>query len=184
MKILFIRHSKTVLDQTHSNLVWKLSEDGVQAAEQLSHNDLIKQCQVMYSSLQTKALETALILAKNNNIPIKTLADLTETTSVTNGFFENFAAEMEKWHMGEYRINNGETKAESLQRFNLAIQQIMQSENSIDMLGVVAHGNVLAIFSQQFIDQSSYAIHKQIAMPDIALFDVETQKFSLVWGNL
>jgi len=98
MKLVLIRHSKTILNKEVPNEQWILSEEGIRLAQELSYNSIIKECEVIYSSLQTKALETALLLGKNNYIPIRTEQSLTETTSVTNGFFENFEDEIIKWH--------------------------------------------------------------------------------------
>ncbi len=183
MKILLIRHSKTIADKDKSSLLWKLSDEGITLAKKLSENKYIKQCQVIYSSQQTKAIETALLLAKNNYIPIKTNANLTETTSVTNGYFANFDFEVAKWHQGNYRILDGETKDETLLRFNKAVSDIAAKETDQDMIGIVAHGNVLAIFTQQFLDMESFEIHKNINMPDLALLDYDNKKFIFDWGN-
>ncbi|MBP9758995.1 histidine phosphatase family protein [Candidatus Dojkabacteria bacterium] len=183
MKILLIRHSKTILDKNNSSLVWRLSDEGIELCEKLSNNQYIKNCKAIYSSFQTKALETALLLAKPNNISIKPFDNLTETTSVTNGFFANYEEEVKKWHDGGYRINNGETKEESLNRFNKAIETITTAEIKNDIIGIVSHANVLAIFSEQFSNKDSYTIHNSLSMPDIALFDTATKQFISYWGT-
>lgn len=184
MKIVLIRHSKTTLNKNIQNEQWILSEEGVSLAQDLSKNSIIKKCTVIYSSLQTKALETALILAKPNYIPIRTEQTLTETTSVTNGFFENFEEEISKWHQGDYRINNGETKSESLKRFKNTIEQIALRHSSDDFVGIVAHGNVLSILSECYYNKYSYDIHKKLQMPDFAILNSDTWKFERMWTEL
>lgn len=184
MKFVLIRHSKTLLDKEVANEQWILSEEGICLAQELSKLPIIKKCNVIYSSLQTKALETALLIAKPNHIAIKTNANLTETTSVTNGFFDNFETEISKWHEGDYQINNGETKAESLNRFKNALEEIALKERDSEYVGIVAHGNVLAIFSELYSDKSSYEIHQNIKMPDVALLDADNWQFINFWGSL
>ena len=183
MKLVLIRHSKTLLNKEMPTEQWILSEEGIKLAQKLATKAIIEKCEVIYSSLQTKALETALLIAKPNYIPIKTEQSLTETTSVTNGFFEDFENEISKWHKGEYRINDGETKAESLERFKNAIDRVVARESHRNYVGIVAHGNVLSIFSEYYSDKPSYDIHKTLQMPDLAVLDTSDWEFENWWGN-
>jgi broad specificity phosphatase PhoE len=176
MKILFIRHSETILDKVKSNLVWMLSEDGIKAAKELTNHPEILNCEKIYTSFQTKALETALILAKHNFIPIIPIKELTETTSVTNKYINNFTEEIEKWHGGGYRINDGETKEESSARFNKVIDMIVKENQDTHQIGIVTHGDVLACFLANILGINSYELHKRLKMPDLIKFDRETNK--------
>lgn len=184
MKLVLIRHSKTILEKDMPNEQWILSEEGVKLAMELSTNSFIKKCSVIYSSLQTKALETTLLLAKPNYIPIMTEKTLTETTSITNGFFDHFEEEVAKWHNGKYRINDGETKAESLKRFKATVKKIASKHSFQDYIGIVAHGNVLSILSECYSDRDSYYIHKSLQMPDFAILNSDTWRFERLWTGL
>ena len=145
----------------------------------------IKDIEVLYSSLQTKALQTAIILAKDNQIPIKTNPDLTELTSITNGFIEDFEGEVKKLYSGEIEnINNGETIQEAEIRFNKAIEDIVKIESHCQNIGIVAHGNVLSIFSSQFTDKPPFDIHQKMGMPDLAILVWETKKFIKFYGEI
>ena len=115
---------------------------------------------------------------------MRTCAELTEASSITNGYITNFEEELTKWHLGNYRINKGETKEEALLRFNTAVATIIREEHDKDYIGIVAHGNVLAIYCQQFSHEDSLDIHKQLQMPDLALFDSDSQTFIATWGEL
>lgn len=182
MKLILIRHSKTVLNKEVPNQQWILSPEGILLAQKLSENQDIKKCAVIYSSFQTKAIDTALQIAKPNFIPIKCCEELTETTSLTNGWFDNYEAEMGKWHKDNYRINNGETKTESLNRIKKCINKILLKEKGADYIGIVSHGNVLSIFSEIFSDKKSIDIHGTIQMPGYAILDFEGKHFEKWWG--
>src|SRR5579864_4753650 len=86
MKITLIRHSKTLVDPQKPITLWGLSDEGVEKAKALSSDPMIKDLQILYASSQTKAIETAVYLAKPNSIPIKTNYNFTEITSFTNRF--------------------------------------------------------------------------------------------------
>ncbi|MDQ3076185.1 MAG: phosphoglycerate mutase family protein [bacterium] len=185
MLITLIRHSKTKLEKDIPNVLWNLTEEGVELAQQLSLKQEIKDVNVLYSSLQTKALHTSILLAKDNYIPLKTNPDLTELTSITQNFIENFESEVKKLYYGETeRINEGESIKEGLLRFNHAIEEIVKVEKDASNIGIVAHGNILSIFSAQFIDMSPYEIHYIIKMPDIAILDWDSKKFIKFFGDL
>ena len=185
MLITLIRHSKTKFQKDVPNVLWQLTEEGIDLASKLSLQKEIQDIEVLYSSLQTKALQTALILAKDNHIPIKTNKDLTELTSITNGFIEDFEGSVRKLYSGEIKnINDGETIEECSVRFNNAIEEIIKTESNCQNLGIVAHGNVLSIFSSQYTDISPYDIHSKMQMPDMAIFDWDTKKFIKFYGEI
>ena len=188
MEITFIRHSKTKVDPSIPAPLWGLSEEGVELAKKLSSNDDIRRISLFYSSLQTKALETAVLLAKPNAIPIKTDNALTEVTSFTNKFIpdtEVYEKSVKDYYSGRVaRINNGETIQEALDRFNRSIQSIVEMNQGEENIGIVSHGNILTLFSSQFKDIDIYATHKQIKQPDIALFDWDNRKFTKFFGDI
>jgi hypothetical protein len=135
MLLTLIRHSKTKFDKNIPNVLWQLTDEGIELAGKLSLSEDIMNIDVVYSSLQTKALQTALILAKDNNIPIKTKPDLTELSSITNGIIKDYEGEVGKLYSGEIqRINHGETISEGKGRFNKAIDKIIRAENPDDRI--------------------------------------------------
>ena len=89
MKLTFIRNSTTKPNSQVPIPLWGLTEEGIEKARKISRMDLIKDLKVLHSSLQTKALETAVILGKPNAIPIKTHPGLTEITSFTRKFLHS-----------------------------------------------------------------------------------------------
>ena len=188
MKIIFIRHSKTDRNPLVPITCWGLSEDGIDLAKQLSQYDIIKNIDVMYASFQTKALETAVILAKPNAIPIKADDRLTEVTSFTGPFepdFDKYTQNIHDYYHGDIeRISEGETKTEALQRFNTALESISKIEENKDSIGIISHGNILTLFAAQYKDVDCFKLHTQIKQPDIAVFDFLQKKFISFFGEL
>jgi len=184
MRIIFIRHSKTTLDKVHSNLVWNLSDEGIELATKLAQNDTIKRIAVFFTSDQTKALHTTLLLAKESFISIRVVPELTETTSLTNGFFENYEARMHQWYTEPgHRINDGETREESLTRFSSAIKRIVSSNTDKQTIGIVSHANVLSLYVGQFDERGALGIHNSLKMPDYAILDWDSKKLLKQFGE-
>lgn len=113
---------------------------------------------------------------------------MTEVTSFTGPFeFDDVVhtKNIHDYHQGLIeRINGGETKSEALERFNTALTEISVAEMDADYVGIVSHGNMLALFCTQYQDIDSYELHTKIKQPDMAVFDFETKKFISFFGEL
>lgn len=187
MKFIFIRHSKTDRSPFVPITQWGLSDDGIELAKELSQKTVIQNLNVLYTSLQTKALETAVLLAKPNATPIKTDDRLTEVTSFTGPFepdFNVYTKNVHDYYSGAIeRIGTGETKAEALSRFMTALKAIAKTETGSETIGIVTHGNILSLFAAQYKDVDSYELHTQIKQPDIAVFDWDKKQFDRFFGE-
>ncbi len=188
MKFIFIRHSKTDRNPDIPITCWGLAEQGIELAKELSQKQVIKDLDVVYTSLQTKALETSVLLAKPNAIPIKVNDGLTEVTSFTGPFERNFDVYTKSVHDFYSddldRIAGGETKVEALARFDSALESIAQAEAAKERIGIVTHGNILALFSALYEDVDSYSLHTDIKQPDVAVFNWDEKKFETFFGQL
>jgi broad specificity phosphatase PhoE len=187
MLLTLIRHSKTTPTAEIPIPRWGLNEQGIELAKALALTESIQAVDILYSSLQTKALETAVLLAKPNAMGIKTDDRLTEITSFTNQFeadLETYEKRAHQFYAGTLdRINQGETVAEALSRFNEALTDIVQWEADKQNIGIVSHGNILAYFCAQFMPVEMAVFHKTIRMPDVAIFDWEGKQFLKMFGQ-
>jgi len=188
MLITLIRHSKTNPTGNIPIKQWGLTEEGILMAKALAKTDKIKSISVLYTSLQTKALETAVILAKDHGIPMKINDNLTEITSFTEKFHsdpEIYEQNTAAFYNGTLdRIENGETGKEALDRFNGAVEEILTEEKDKDNIGIVSHGHILTFFTAQFMQIDMYSYHKTIQMPDVAILDWNTKKFINVFNSV
>jgi broad specificity phosphatase PhoE len=188
MKFVFIRHSKTDRNSKVPIVCWGLAEQGVELAKELSQKPVIKDLDVVYASFQTKALETAVLLAKPNAIPIKANNGLTEVTSFTGPFepdFDLYTKNVHDFYSDDLdRIAGGETKDEALDRFTTTLESIANTESDKDFVGIITHGNILTLFSALYKDVDCYELHTAIKQPDVAIFDWDGKKFDTFFGEL
>jgi len=188
MKFIFIRHSKTDRNPQVPITCWGLADSGIELAQELSRQDVIKNLDVVYASFQTKALETAVILAKPNAIPIKADDGLTEVTSFTGPFeqdFDVYTKNVHDYYADEVdRISGGETKEEALKRFNTTLEAIAKAESHLGFVGIITHGNILTLFSALYKDVDCYELHTKIKQPDVAVFDWDKKQFETFFGDL
>lgn len=187
MKLVLIRHSKSLINPQIPIVTWGLSDEGVNLAKQLGDNEYIQKMQVVYSSLQPKALETAILATKNHGAYIKTDDRLTEITSFTNRFVQDhveYQKNIKNFYTGKVKkLFDGETAEEALKRFKQAIEDIVAHEIDSEFVGIVSHGNILAHFVSQFIERDVYRLAESIKQPDVAVLDWETKKFEIFFGE-
>jgi broad specificity phosphatase PhoE len=187
MKIVLIRHSQTSPTSRIPVSLWGLSHRGVRLARELSRKKTIKALDIIYSSLQTKALETAIILAKPNAIPVRTHAGLDEISSFTRKFLSSeYEKKIKDFYNGKIsRIQGGETYRKALKRFLKAIREIVKAEkrNGASSIGIVSHGNILAFFSSLYCPLPPLRIHQIMRMPDVAVLNWDQKKFIKLYGE-
>ncbi|MEK7572211.1 MAG: histidine phosphatase family protein [Patescibacteria group bacterium] len=186
MIITFIRHSKSLVNPAIPITTWGLSEEGVMLAKKLQSLEQIKSLDVIYASLQPKALETAILATKNMGIPIKTDNRLTETTSFTNRFvnLSQLQENTKKYFASKHvSINQGETAEEAFTRFNEALHEIVATDKERSNIGIVSHGNILADFAARYLSIDSYELVEKIRQPDVAVFDWRKKEFIHNFGE-
>jgi len=183
-KIIFLRHSNTNIEPEKYNPLWSLSDLGIENAEKLKTNPLLEDIEVLYTSNQIKAIHTGVIVASELNVFLKQEDNLTELTSLTNDWIDDYPKFIEDIYTGKIeRMNGGETLEEARIRFTNTVDEIVKTEPDKEVIGIVAHCNVLALYASQFEDRGALEIHHSIEMPDIAVLDWESKTFDIRFGN-
>jgi len=186
MTITLIRHSISLVSSRAPITLWGLTDEGIKQAQALVDDPDISSLDVLYSSLQTKALETALILAKPNAIPIRTHPGIREITSFTNKYYDR--DEYERLENDFYaeeieRIADGETATEALNRFKAAIDEFRNLSMGMNRIGIVSHGNILSFYTASLMNLQPYEVQGSIGMPDIAVLDYESGVITRSWSG-
>lgn len=183
-KLVLIRHAHTQVEPQKANPLWQLSQQGIESMSGFVKNPLLCDMDVLYTSNQLKAIHTGIIIASELGIFLKQREDVTELTSLTNEWKEDYEGFITGMYSGAIeRHEDGESLDEAHKRFSQAIHEIAEIEQEQDVVGVVAHGNVLSLFAAAYESRSALEIHHAIKMPDIAVLDWETKTFDVVFGG-
>lgn len=184
MKLVLIRHSHTKVESERYNPLWSLSEKGVEKAHVLARHPLVQNIEVLYTSNQLKALHTGIIVASRLGVFMKQREDLTELTSLTNDWKEDYDGFIHDIYSAAIeRHGDGESLQEATDRFTKAVEEIVATESDKDMVGIVAHGNVLSLFASQYEARTALDIHHAIQMPDVAILDWKSKTFDMTFGS-
>lgn len=164
-----------------------LNDSGVAQAQVLADKLQDKHIEIIYSSPLKRAVQTAQIVAKSGNIPVKVIDDLTEgSVGVCEGALREDVEKKypEIWNIWygdndimDIRWPEGESKLEVQQRMVKAFDFMLETPEKV--IGVASHGAAMRYFLLKF----GYGPHK---MENTALFHLvyEDGKWSLIDSNL
>ena len=141
-------------------------------------NQLPQEISTVYTSNQPKAIHTGVIAASHVHCPLHIEPNLTELTSLTNAWIEDHEKFVNDIYTGVIeRMNNGESLVEARERFAGAVEKIALGHREGDTIAIVAHGNVLALFSSMYEERGAQELQALMQMPDYAVFDWESKSF-------
>lgn len=157
MKIIFIRHGEpnyTSCDargfRGQGRDLAPLTMEGIQQAEAVSTDDLLKGSELIISSPYTRAMQTAAIISKNIGISMQVEVDLHEfipdKTFQYKGKEESYLLHKDFWEcQGRYPENTSK-KWESIEEIIARVQPTLEKYMNYDKIIVVAHGGVIRRF--------------------------------------
>lgn len=172
-RIYLVRHGETLWNkdlryQGHRDI--PLSEVGLAQAEKISARLAAEKLDVIYASDLSRAMETARIIARPHNLPIKTEPRLKETNfGLWEGLTykelnEQFPEDMNGWRTNprDTKIPGGESLAEVMLRCKEGMDALIK-ENLNRTILLVAHGGIIRMIIAEILgmDINSYWKIKQ-----------------------
>lgn len=171
-RLILIKHAQPLVDpQTPSDL-WNLSDEGIASCDALAKAISAFDIRTLYSSTEPKARQTAERVATNLGIATQVEADLHEhdRKNVPHLASRDFISMVALFFKQPDKLVLGnETARQATDRFNDAIQRLMQNEPGD--LAVVTHGTVIALFAQQQANQDPFNLWRKMGLPSFIAFD-------------
>ncbi len=144
----FLRHGETKVDRDVPISKWVLSERGEAQAKQLAQEGVFKDVDLIFSSTEKKAYQTALPIAESLGKEVAKLEEIVELDRDKGNFME--AEEYEKTieeclkHQSE-SVNKWETAVHALDRFLDKIDELDRKYDNKKIL-VVGHGFTINLY--------------------------------------
>ncbi|UCH04892.1 MAG: histidine phosphatase family protein [Candidatus Thorarchaeota archaeon] len=146
--IHLLRHAETKLDPSVPADRWHISEKGMESARVLASSGVFDNVDMIVTSAEDKAYETAMPIAKRIDVDITRNSSFNEMNRGT-GPFTSHEEYLERVHSAlsvpESSISGWETAANALRRFEQGIHNI-ESETGARSLLLVSHGLVLSLY--------------------------------------
>ena len=175
--LILVKHSLPEVLEGVPAREWNLSEDGRARAQELAGKLKVYQPEIVVSSVEPKARETAQILSENLGLEFHVVDGLHEHDrrkspyyskddfqDLVRGFFERPAM----------LVFGNETANQALERFRLAVDTVLSSYEG-KTIAIVAHGTVISLFVSWLTGCDGYQLWKNLGPPSFVVVDVQSK---------
>lgn len=156
---------------------WHLSETGQGLAHVLAGKLLIYQPEIIVSSMEPKARETAAILADDLGLEFHEIKDLHEHDRSgvpyhEKAIFQNFVREL--FDKPDELVFGNETANAALARFRHAVEHVL-SLYTDKTITIVAHGTVISLFVSWLTGCNGYSLWQELGLPSFVVLDIQSK---------
>ena len=167
--LLLIKHSEPVVDPEIPPSQWKLSDRGVQRAGLLAEYLADRGINALYSSGESKAVQTAEIVGDSTGLSINVVHDLREhdrgnTTIIGAEKWRSLV--IESIRNQDEHIYGSEPVGTARMRFGNAVERLMKPlQNDNRTIAVIAHGTVISTFVAELLEIDPIPIWESLGLP-------------------
>lgn len=171
--LILVKHSLPQIVEDLPAREWKLSEEGRARAEKLAKELARFEPEVIISSQEPKATETAEIIADKFHLKAHVVEGLHEHERSNVSYLPpaEFQASVGQFFASPDELVFGtETARQAHTRFEHAIQAILESYKA-ETVVVVAHGTVIALFVSRLAHLSAVQLWHELGLPSFIVMD-------------
>ena len=175
--LIVVKHSLLEIVDSLPGRAWKLSDEGRTRAQQLAEKLTQFQPEVIVSSVEPKAKETAEIIAGRCNMELHIAEDLHEhernnVSYLSRDEFQEAIGEFFK--NPDALVFGSETADEAYARFYQAVQSVVNDYAGKTII-MVAHGTVISLFVSHLTGISDLFFWKELGLPAYVVLDMQTK---------
>ena len=172
--LILAKHSVPEIELDRPANLWKLSEQGRVGARKLAELLASFAPEVLLSSNEPKAKETAAILASQLHLDVDIIADLHEhdRSNVPYLSHDEFQASIREFFQKPHELVFGkETADQAYSRFYRVIHSIL-IEHQDKTVVVVTHGTVISLFVSRLTGSSPLELWNSLGLPSFVALDL------------
>ena len=169
--LLLVKHSLPEIIPGLPAERWRLSEEGQRRCDLLAERLAAYAPEMIVSSREPKAQETAQLVARRLSLPVEIASGLHEHERWKVPFTgqEQFEAEIARFFAQPDQLVFGEeTARQAQQRFQQAVMAAL-ARYPCQTLVVVAHGTVISLFAAQYCGVEPFPFWKRLGLPACAV---------------
>ncbi len=176
--LILVKHSLPDVVENVPAREWHLSIRGRSRAVQLADRLLPYVPELIFSSVEPKAAETAQIIAEKYKLDFHTVENLHEhdrsgVSYLSKDKFQNSVREF--FRNPDTLIFGKETANEAHSRFSKAVHSILMMHPKKTIV-LVAHGTVISLFISRFTGVSDYILWNELGLPGFVVLDISSNK--------
>ncbi|MHA2179704.1 MAG: histidine phosphatase family protein [Candidatus Thorarchaeota archaeon] len=154
--IYFLRHGLTSIIPGIAPSKWPISDEGRRHASKIASSGIFDEIEVVVSSMEEKAYETAVPVSSRLGLPILTDPAFNELDRDRGGFM-SLASYSDTVHRvlvePSFEVSGWELSGAALERFQEGIDKMEKGHESENVL-IVSHGIVLTLFFSHLLGLS------------------------------
>ena len=166
--IVLIRHSISEPEATVPANQWRLSHRGRGLCEELAKNMEKYDLDLLVSSIEAKAIETANLTAGYLSIPTEIALGIHEHERSNLGFLpspDHFQARVAAFfEQPDEVVFGSESAVQARIRFAAAIEALIDTYAE-ESFGVVTHGTVMSLYLAEMLGSTPYDLWRRLGMP-------------------
>lgn len=174
--LILVKHSLPQIEEDRPANTWKLSAEGQVRAHRLAEHLEHFEPEVIVSSNEPKAKETADILAHHFQLNMQMMLDLREQDRSNVPYLSEraFQASMREFFQrpGELVLGS-ETANQAYTRFYRAVHAILNEHRNKTVL-IVTHGTVISLFVSRLTGTSDLELWSQLGLPSFIALDLHS----------
>jgi broad specificity phosphatase PhoE len=174
--LIFVKHSSPEIVEDLPAREWKLSDMGRLRALQLADRLSEFQPEIIVSSTEPKATETAEIIATKHDLEFHTVDGLHEhdrsnTSYLSRDQFQGAIREF--FEKPGVLVFGRETADEAHERFYQTVRSVLDCHPN-ETVVIVAHGTVISLFVSRLIGISDFLLWNELGLPSFVVIDTES----------
>jgi broad specificity phosphatase PhoE len=186
-RIIFVKHAKPLVDPAVSSERWKLSVEGEALCGPLA--ELLRGYSPVrvVTSNESKAVETGRIVAATlgiESVVAKALHehDRSNVPHMRSGEFissvANFFKQTDRLVLGR------ETARQACDRFERAVNGVVERHAADECLAIVTHGTVLSLLAERKAGMEPFGLWRKLGLPSFVVFELPSWKVATTVENV
>jgi len=174
--LILVKHSLPDVVENIPAREWVLSKHGRERARRLAQCLVRYQPEMIVSSDEPKAKETAEIIAKVHGLEFQVCRDLYEHDRSKAPFLskEEFRATVrEFFEKPNLLVFGNETADQCHARFDLAVRSVLNAHENKTIM-IVAHGTVISLFVSRLTGVSDFLLWEELGLPSFVVIDIQS----------
>jgi len=172
--VVLVKHSLPEIRQDAPAREWNLSETGKTRAYKLAEKLRDYPFEIVYSSIEPKAVQTAKILGDELNVEVQLVDGLHEHDRSESPFYskDKFELLVQRFFVESDKLVFGvETASQTLSRFRSAVESLLLFKSDKYKI-VVCHGTVISLYVSWLTGCDGFQLWQELGLPSFIVLDV------------
>ena len=172
--LILVKHSLPEIQTDVPASTWHLSVEGKLRTKRLAARLIFYRPDILVSSNEPKAFETAQIIASDLKLELQVVEDLHEHDRTNSPHLpaDEFQNAVHEFFLHPDKLVFGnETADEAHARFSKAVQAILEIHKSKTII-IVSHGTVISLFASRLTRVSDISLWNELGLPSFVVLDM------------